>query len=974
MGNLVFKKFLYLLTVLLAFGLLQGLAVAGTAQAEGLPITSVDAPAPVIEPAVVNDNNDTKVLFDNTHGQTAGAADWVINGAFSDFGQAIAGEGYYVKELRQTTPITYEDLSDYQVFVIPEANIPYKDSEQDAILNFVENGGSVFYIADHYNADRNLNRWDSAEIFNDYRRGAFDDPDKGFREDEINAEAMQGVSNSDWLSDHFGVRFRFNAIGDGVANDITAPNESFGVTEGVEGVAFHAGATIAITDPSKAKGLVYVPEGVSSWGPAVDQGVYNGGGRDEGAFVAISKVGQGKAAFIGDSSPVEDRTPVYLREDNGNTKTTYDGFKEADDGVLLTNLINWLAEQEDYQNLEGQGIELDQPTELHDFEIPENSTEPETEPWNNPPSGYKWYDRTTFQPGSYGSEEEAVNPTYSLVYQDTLPGDMQEFQIRLTGEQLERFSTTSDFRLGIYLDGGTQVGQFSLDGEHWTSNYGYSDYFELTADDQGTASETLFVRIKAGVSGEANLRVKKGSANLITETVTIDPDVEPEELPEEDTPELPEASAINLIRQMEDGQQVSAQGTIVSEPGLYGAQGFYLQDETGGIYVYQSQDGLQAGDIVSVSGELTTYNTEKEIINPTIKKIEAKDVPEPKIVDELSEANQGQLVRMNGVTIQNIRAAGSSFEFDAVTELGTTTVRVDGRTGITLDKFPYAEGDTTDLTGISAIWQGNFQLKPRSFGDLNYVHKLAEVRELGSNQQVTVQGTVTTAAGLWGAQAFYIQDQTGGLYVYQTEKDVKQGDLVQLSGTTAIYNGELELVDISSFEILGTDSLPDPVIVAPDALKEYQGMLVKVNMIEITELHEADNYGTTEFTAVNSAGESVVVRLDNRTGTDYDSFPYQDGDTVSIKGIASVFNDTYQLKPRNIDDLSKVDSSTLEQLVKQSEIHPRGIKQAILAKLKNAENKNKHYNKLIHFIENQPDKHIGSELKAELIHMIKVIQ
>ncbi len=39
---------------------------------------------------------------------------------------------------------------------------PYKKSEQDAMLQYVKNGGSIFFIADHYNADRNKNRWDSS--------------------------------------------------------------------------------------------------------------------------------------------------------------------------------------------------------------------------------------------------------------------------------------------------------------------------------------------------------------------------------------------------------------------------------------------------------------------------------------------------------------------------------------------------------------------------------------------------------------------------------------------------------------------------------------------------------------------------------------------------------------------------------------------------------------------------------------------
>ncbi|MDR2992709.1 MAG: DUF2194 domain-containing protein, partial [Bacillus cereus] len=298
--------------------------------------SSVD-PAPEIAAKVVNQNNGKKVLFDNTHGQTAGTADWVIDGGFSDFGNGIAQNGYHVKELRKSTPITYEDLKNYNVFIVPEANIPYKKSEQDAMLQYVKNGGSIFFIADHYNADRNKNRWDSSEVFNGYRRGAWDNPAKGMSNEEANSQAMQGVESSDWLSDNFGIRFRYNAIGDVSAKTIVSPEQSFGITKGVSSVAMHAGSTLAITDPKLAKGLVYLPENPSKWNNAVDSGVYNGGGIAEGPYAAIAKVGLGKAAFIGDSSPVEDATPKYVREDSGQTKKTYDGYKEENDAILLEN-------------------------------------------------------------------------------------------------------------------------------------------------------------------------------------------------------------------------------------------------------------------------------------------------------------------------------------------------------------------------------------------------------------------------------------------------------------------------------------------------------------------------------------------------------------------------------------------------------------------------------------------------------------
>ena len=153
--------------------------------------------------------------------------------------------------------------------------------------------------------------------------------------EEANSQAMQGVESSDWLSDNFGIRFRYNAIGDVSAKNIVSPEQSFGITEGVSSVAMHAGSTLAITNPKLAKGLVYLPENPAKWNNAVDSGVYNGGGVAEGPYAAIAKVGLGKAAFIGDSSPVEDATPKYVREDSGQTKKTYDGYKEENDAILL---------------------------------------------------------------------------------------------------------------------------------------------------------------------------------------------------------------------------------------------------------------------------------------------------------------------------------------------------------------------------------------------------------------------------------------------------------------------------------------------------------------------------------------------------------------------------------------------------------------------------------------------------------------
>lgn len=716
-----------------------------------VPVSAESAsdPAPFINAKVVNENAGKKVLFDNTHGQTAGAADWVIDGGFSDFGNGIAGGGYSVKELRKSTPITYADLAGYDVFVVAEPNIPFKTSEQAAMLQYVQQGGSIFFIGDHYNADRNKNRWDGSESINGYRRGAWEDPAKGMSTEERNSAAMQGVASSDWLGENFGVRFRYNALGDITANNIVAADQAFGITEGVKGVAMHAGSTLAITDPTKAKGIVYLPKTNAAWGNAVDQGVYNGGGVEEGPYVAVSKVGLGKAAFIGDSSPVEDASPKYLREETGAKKTTYDGFKEVDDAKLLLNTIDWLAEKETYTRLnQVENLKLDQPTALLPFEAPAASTEPQAEPWSAPAAGYKWWDTSTFKPGSYGSSTNVSQPEYSLIHQDQLP-NAESFQIRVQLGNVAPNATLSGFSAGIYTAGGTQVAQVQNADGTWPSSYGYSPTFNITADAKGLAYKDLTVRIKPGTSGAASLRLRQNGTNLLTKSVTI-ANVPAQPLPGIEQPgaNTPELSTIASARAQAEGTNVTLEGVVTTEPGAFGGQAFYLQDETAGIYVFQSQAGFHQGDKIRVTAPLALYNTELELTTPTaIEKVGTAELPAAKIADTVTDANQGQLIQLKNVKVSSIVPAtpAGTFEFDATSETGSVThVRVDGRTGLTQEQFAYKEGDKLDITGVSAIFRGAFQLKPRGAADLA---PSAVTQPEEPEQPQPVDGPATAAPG-----------------------------------------------------------------------------------------------------------------------------------------------------------------------------------------------------------------------------------
>lgn len=384
-------------------------------------------PAPVKTPASGSDNGKT-VLFDVSHGGTEGNADWVIDGAFSDFADALVAAGYTVKEYRgvdknangvidfvddYTNPsvsnsaaneavITSTGIAGADVLVLAESNRPFTQAEQAALEAFVQNGNGIFFIGDHYNADRNLNSWDSTEVFNGYNRSSLSQFNVGGAYGDLR---NPGNGTTGWLAQNFGIRFRFNAVDyKAGVSDIVSIAQSEGITLGVTPVLMAGGGTLAITDPSKAKGLVRFSssDNPAPWRHAVDSGLYFGG-QAEGPYVAIAKAGAGKAAFIGDSSPIEDDSPRYRRQDSGSIKTTYPGWTDAGNAAQLSiNIVDWLATPESYSHFGSSahpaGTATPNPKAQEELSDPDNG-----QPWASPSGGYQPWDPATFADGAYGA-------------------------------------------------------------------------------------------------------------------------------------------------------------------------------------------------------------------------------------------------------------------------------------------------------------------------------------------------------------------------------------------------------------------------------------------------------------------------------------------------------------------------------------------------------------------------------------------
>lgn len=300
-----------------------------------------------------------KILFDATKAETASNADWVIDedlnnmtwnpnatvgsgsegnaqryptpaqstitsstpetywkGAISAWGIDCVKQGYTVETLPYNGAITYgnssnaQDLSNYKIYIVCEPNILFTAAEKTAIINFVQNGGSLFMVSDHINSDRNNDTYDSPEIWNDL------------------------LVNNSVKSNPFGILFDSASFSQTTSNIPNLPNDSLlnGPMGSVTQAMWSSGTSITINPAvnSSVKGIVY--QTGSSFG-------------NTGVMFAYSRYGKGKIAAIGDSSPCDDGTG-----DTGDN-SLYNGWTTDAAGNherLIMNATIWLATKDSF--------------------------------------------------------------------------------------------------------------------------------------------------------------------------------------------------------------------------------------------------------------------------------------------------------------------------------------------------------------------------------------------------------------------------------------------------------------------------------------------------------------------------------------------------------------------------------------------------------------------------------------------------
>ncbi len=280
----------------------------------------------------VSDGTSRLIVFDHAHDQDAGSSgNWRIddnypdpypaaptsetswNGQLSSWGYELYLLGHTVRS--NTAAFTSASLAGVDLLVIPEPQNPFTAAEIEAVRQYVFDGGSLCFIADHNSSDRNGNGWDSASIFGGYSVPHISTP--------------IGTDTETFCGALFGLHVHVkdegnNSISGTFTNVLNDPSNPVlhGPYGDVASVVYHVGNTISLwptanADLSQVGGLVSLDAG-------------------DPHCAAWSLYGNGKVFGYGESSDTADGT---------GSESHVDNWHEADHRALFLNATMWLLDK-----------------------------------------------------------------------------------------------------------------------------------------------------------------------------------------------------------------------------------------------------------------------------------------------------------------------------------------------------------------------------------------------------------------------------------------------------------------------------------------------------------------------------------------------------------------------------------------------------------------------------------------------------
>ncbi len=406
---------------------------------------------------------------------------------------------------------------------------------------------------------------------------------------------------------------------------------------------------------------------------------------------------------------------------------------------------------------------------------------------------------------------------------------------------------------------------------------------------------------------------------------------------------LTDAGSIRALHEDEAAKAVPVhlRGVVTANSGWKNS--FFFQDRSAGISVDPASAGIrvEAGDELEIRGFTKAGLFEPNVTATGVKVLGKGHLPVSKVFDfEHLRAGQqdSQWIEVGGV----IRSASvmdlwGRRVLRLIIETGTGRVetRVQEFAGVDpeklLDATVRARGvcgtnfnDKRQLIGVRLFVSGmkDVRVVRAALSDpfSSPVISISDVQRFGAGgepaKRVRVRGAVTYQTL---GRGLYLQDGTGGLRVNTTQNMIaKPGQEVEAVGFASV-NDQTPALDDSQIRLLGAGGMPVIAHVSPEKMinvrpdgffsTPYESLLVSVQGRLVDSSVEPE--GAT--LALHEGGTLFRARLRAKRGSSLGLPRIENGSTVRVTGICSVFRDesgdpvSFLIKLRSPEDVAVVE-------------------------------------------------------------------
>ncbi len=195
---------------------------------------------------------------------------------------------------------------------------------------------------------------------------------------------------------------------------------------------------------------------------------------------------------------------------------------------------------------------------------------------------------------------------------------------------------------------------------------------------------------------------------------------------------------------------------------------------------------------------------------------------------------------------------------------------------------------------------------------------IADAKEEDVGEFVIVSGLVTSAPGQIENNFVYIEDATGGLFMFAPGlmgQGIEVGDQIEVGGSTAIFSGQFQIgSDASLRKLVQNVATPVPTVTTTAAIAasgsnpfhDLQNRFVRLLAAQITDVFGFGG-GNLQNAPLDDGSGGILIRVDDGV-TDRNTINsvLTAGACYNINGFAANFSGSGQIFPRSLADMEEV--------------------------------------------------------------------